>query len=121
MNNFGKKLKEKRREAGFSQRKLAEIVGVDFSYISKLENGRLPPPAAATVVRMAEILGCSDDELLAAARKLPMDVENVVTEQPGGLRFLREASKLRLTQGEWEQMIGELHNLRNEREEGMEE
>lgn len=121
MNEFGKRLKERRREAGLSQRRLAEIAGVDFSYISKLENGRLPPPAAATVVRMAKIIGCSDDELLAAARKLPMDVGNVVTEQPGGLRFLREASKLRLTQGEWERMIGELHNLRPEKDKDTEE
>ena len=39
---FGQYLREQRRRAGMSQRELASRVSVDFSYISKLENDRLP-------------------------------------------------------------------------------
>ena len=40
--------------------------GLDFSYISKLENGRIPPPAADTVVSLCRILKIEPQELLAA-------------------------------------------------------
>ena len=43
---FGQSLRELRSSKIVSQRELAEKVGVDFSYISKVENDRLPPPAA---------------------------------------------------------------------------
>jgi len=110
---FGDILREKRRAAGVSQRKLAELAGVDFSYISKIENGRLPAPAAETVVRFAEHLDCPPEELLAAAQKLPDSVGTNVSSDPSAVRFLQEASELELTSEEWEAMRGSLHGLRS--------
>ena len=40
---FGQALKEIRRGKDVTQRELATAVGVDFSYISKIENDRMPP------------------------------------------------------------------------------
>jgi transcriptional regulator with XRE-family HTH domain len=118
MNNFGTILREKRRVAGLSQRQLADRAGVDFSYISKLENGRLPSPAAETVARLAEVLGCPVEDLLSAAKKMPANLNESVG-QPAALRFLQEASRLRLSQEEWEQLLGKLHGLRSDQgEEG---
>jgi transcriptional regulator with XRE-family HTH domain len=113
MSKFGKILREKRRAAGLSQRQLAAKTGVDFSYISKLENERLPAPAAETVHRLAKVLGCPVEELLAAAHKMPVGVNDALA-QPAALRFLQEASRLRLSPGEWEQLLGKLHGLRSE-------
>ena len=93
MNDFGTVLRENRRLSGLSQRQLAEKVGVDFSYISKLENGRQPPPAAETVARLAEVLGCPVEDLLSAAKKMPANLNESVG-QPAALRFLQEASRL---------------------------
>lgn len=39
---FGKKLRELRTRAGMSLRELAIKVDVDFTYLSKIENGVLP-------------------------------------------------------------------------------
>ncbi len=114
MSTFGHILKEKRRAAGLSQRQLAERVGVDFSYISKLENDRLQPPAADTVVRIAECVNCPTEELLAAARKMPAGLNDSLINEPTALRFLQEASRMRLTQEEWQRLLGELHGLREE-------
>jgi len=116
MNDFGTVLREKRRVACLSQRQLAERAGLDFSYISKLENGRLAAPAADTVVRLAEILGCPSEELLSAAKKMPTGLSGSLTD-PAALRFLREASRLRLSQEEWEQLLGKLHGMRSDEEE----
>ena len=117
MSPFGTFLREKRRAAGISQRQLADRVGVDFSYISKLENGRLPAPAAHTVLRLAQAIECPVEDLLAAAKKMPSDLNASLTAQPVALRFLQEASNLRLSQQEWERMIGTLRALRSDRDE----
>jgi transcriptional regulator with XRE-family HTH domain len=117
MSTFGEVLKEKRRAAGLSQRQLAERAGVDFSYISKLENDRLPAPAADTTARLAACLGCPVEDLLAAARKMPAGLSDSVTNAPAAIRFLQEASRMRLTAEEWDRMLGGLHGLRSDGEE----
>lgn len=119
MGKFGDILREKRRAAGLSQRQLAEKAGVDFSYISKLENDRLSAPAAETVHRLAKVLGCPVEELLAPAGKMPVGV-NEAMAKPAALRFLQEATRLRLSSKEWDQLLGKLHGLRNDpdKEEG---
>ena len=114
-SKFGDVLRAKRRAAGVSQRKLADLAGVDFSYISKIENGRLPAPAADTVVRFAVHLDCPAEELLAAAQKLPGSVGSNVSSDPSAVRFFQEASELGLTSQEWEKMLGSLHGLRTSR------
>jgi transcriptional regulator with XRE-family HTH domain len=110
---FAEILREKRRLAGISQRRLAELVGVDFSYISKLENDRMPAPAADTIVRIAQNVGCASEELLAAAQKLPDGVGSILSGNPAAVRFLQEATSLSLNETEWEQMRGKLKTLRD--------
>jgi transcriptional regulator with XRE-family HTH domain len=113
---FGELLRRKRRAAGISQRRLAELAGLDFSYISKLENNRLAPPAADTVLKLAEVLASPPDELLSAAGKLPGEVGQKLASSPAAVRFLREATALRLTTDEWDRMRGMLFGLREEEE-----
>jgi transcriptional regulator with XRE-family HTH domain len=116
MVTFGEILRERRRLAGISQRDLATKIGVDFSYISKLENGRLPPPAVETAGRIATALSCPVEELLSAARKFPSGVESAIASEPAALRFLQKAIDLDLTQAEWERMLSRLDNLRDHAE-----
>lgn len=112
MKIFGKILREKRRISGISQRKLAEKVGVDFSYISKLENGRIPPPSAETILKISKVLDCASEELLAAAKKMPSKIGDSLAAKPSAQRFLQEAFRLNLSHDEWEEMIGGLRKLR---------
>lgn len=113
---FGAALRERRRAAGLSQRELAERIGLDFSYISKVENGRLPPPAADTVVTMCRVLGVPAEELLALAGKLPSDVRQRVSTNQVAQQFLIEAGQMRLTDEEWRQMVASLRHLRGDEE-----
>ncbi len=64
------------------ERELAVRTGLDFSYISKVENSRLPPPAADTIVSICNVLGVSPEELLALTGKTP----NVVYSERQALR-----------------------------------
>jgi transcriptional regulator with XRE-family HTH domain len=110
-NTFGQALREVRRSKGVSQRELAGKVGVDFSYISKVENGRLPPPAADTIVRICEALGVSPDPLLASTGKVPTEMKGMLSS-PSALRFMREAYQMALTDDEWNAMVGQMKRLR---------
>ncbi len=109
---FGPMLRALRRQAGLSQRELAQRAHLDFSYISKVENGRLPPPAADTIVLLCAILGVPADDLLAATRKLPTDVEEKISASATAQAFLREAQSL--TDDQWRQLTQALRQLKGE-------
>jgi len=108
---FGALLREKRQAAGVNQRELASKIKVDFSYISKLENDRLSPPAAETIVAICEVLDIAPEELLSAAGKIPSDVQKTIGESQAAQQFLREAQQLDLSDEEWQQMRKSLQNL----------
>ena len=110
--SFGAELRERRRAKGVSQRELAERAGVDFSYISKLENDRIPPPAADTAVKLCQILGIRPEDLLALGGKLPSEVEQSVGSSSAAQEFLREAQEMRLSDDEWRKASGMLRRLR---------
>ncbi len=112
-NLFGVTLREKRRLAGLSQRELAERTQLDFSYISKIENGRLPPPAADTIVLICQVLGIPPAELLALTGKLPTHVQQTVSTNQIAQEFLQEVQEMGLTDAEWKRMVKSLRNLRN--------
>jgi len=111
-STFGAMLRALRHQAGLSQRELAQRAGLDFSYISKVENGRLPPPAADTIVLLCSILGVSADDLLAATHKLPTEVEEHVSASAAAQAFLREAQSL--TEDQWQQLTQTLRQLKGE-------
>lgn len=112
VRSFGTALRERRHAAGLSQRQLAERAALDFSYISKLENDRLPPPAADTVVQICGVLGIPPGELLALAGKIPSQVREGVSTSPAAQDFLREAQQMKLSDAEWRRMASTLRRLR---------
>jgi transcriptional regulator with XRE-family HTH domain len=114
MPSFGELLREQRRAAGISQRQLAKRIGVDFSYISKLENDRLPPPSSATAAKIAVELGCAPEGLLSAAKKFPAGVEGAIASEPSALRFLQRAVNLDLSSVEWDDMLARLDEMRGQ-------
>jgi HTH-type transcriptional regulator, competence development regulator len=91
---FGERLRELRLASRMNQRTLAVKAGIDFTYLSKVENGRMPPPAAATIVKLAEALEVNPDELLVLADKIPQDLRPVITKSPALPAFLRSISDL---------------------------
>lgn len=111
--SFGQTLRELRRSSGVSQRELAEKVEVDFSYISKMENDRMPPPSADTIVRICEVLEIPPDELLSLSGKMPTQVKEMVSSSSAALQFMRQAQEMKLTEEEWEKLTLRLKRLRS--------
>ncbi|MFC2034319.1 helix-turn-helix domain-containing protein, partial [Chloroflexota bacterium] len=79
--NFGEKLRKLRKQAGFSQRELAEKIGVNYSYLSKIESGAMPPPSEKVISRLAEILNTDKDELMTMAGKVPTDIARLLMDK----------------------------------------
>lgn len=95
---FGDQLKQYRNRAGLTQRQLAEKAGLDFTYVSKIENGKVPPPTRDTVEALAKQLKLSDAEHLefvALAGTIPIDMERWVVAQPRA-RYLYRSLRERL-------------------------
>jgi transcriptional regulator with XRE-family HTH domain len=95
-----------------SQRELAKEVGVDFSYISKIENDRLSPPAADTIVKICKALEVPVEDLLALKGKIPSELEDAIGSSPGALKFMKQAQAMDLTEAEWKQLSHKLRRLR---------
>jgi transcriptional regulator with XRE-family HTH domain len=86
-DTFGSYIRERREalrkeNAEYSLRRLAKRIGVEPSYLSKVERGEVAPPSEATVIRLAEELGEDRDFLLALAGKVSSDLQNVIRSRP---------------------------------------
>jgi transcriptional regulator with XRE-family HTH domain len=71
-----------RAEPRFSVRQVAQRIGVEPAYLSKVERGLVPPPSEATIVRLAADLGEDADVLLALAGKVSSDLQAIILRRP---------------------------------------
>ncbi len=87
MTYFGGHLR-RRREAlrktdrRYSLRQVAQRVGIEPAYLSKIERGDLRPPSEATTLRLARELGEDPDVLLAMAGKVSSDLQAIIRKRP---------------------------------------
>jgi transcriptional regulator with XRE-family HTH domain len=66
----------------FSLRKLAGRVGIEPSYLSKIERGEQPPPGEEAIRRIATEMGEDSDTLLALAGKVSSDLLDIIRDRP---------------------------------------
>jgi len=89
-NTFGNRLRELRKATGKSQRELGKVVGIDYTYLSRIENGKAPPPSPHVIRRLSENLKAKGNELFDLANKEPYQVTPMEKETVMFLRTLRE-------------------------------
>ena len=88
---FGNRLRAMRTAKGLSQRALGERVGVSFTYISKVENGKLDfgdYPSEDLICRLAAALDTDEEELLLLAEKIPEAIRRRFFERPDAFRLI---------------------------------
>ncbi len=88
---FGERVRELRKRSGMNQRQVADMVGIDFTYLSKIESGALLPPSEKVIRKLAGVLGADEDELITLAGKVPSDVVHLLRNNEV-LQFLRSSS-----------------------------
>ena len=85
--NFGNLVRKSRLKAQavdrkYSLRKTAERIGIQPSYLSKIERGKLPPPGEEVICKLAEDLGLDADVMLAMAGKVSSELLEVIRKRP---------------------------------------
>ncbi|MDH3458815.1 MAG: helix-turn-helix domain-containing protein [Gemmatimonadota bacterium] len=69
-------------DATFSVRQVAGRIGVEPSFLSKVERGETPPPSEEKVKALASELGEDPDVLLALAGKVSSDLQEAIRKRP---------------------------------------
>ena len=87
MVGFGSHVRELRErkqkeDRQFSLRQVAARVGIEPTYLSKIERGELAPPSEETTRRLAAELGEDADVLLAMAGKVSSDLQAIIRKRP---------------------------------------
>ena len=79
-----RKQREQRRQSDpqFSLRKVAQRIGVQPSYLSKVERGSEGSPSEETLRRLAEDLNEDADILLALGGKISTDLASIIRKRP---------------------------------------
>lgn len=80
-HSFGRCIREARQNKGYSQRDLATLVKVDYTYLSKLENNRADyPPKEDVIQALAEHLDLDAEELSYLAGRITPEDAKIVQE-----------------------------------------
>lgn len=114
---LGERIKELRKNKKMTQRQLAEVAGIDFTYLSKIENDRLEhSPSLKALQRLAEVLEADELEFLNLADKMPPLLRDLAQNQEA-LQFFRNANKLAKPPGFWRHLSSRLDEIAKDAEE----
>ena len=94
-NDFGKLIRQARKDLKLSQRELAKLLKIDFTYLSKLENNRADYAPKEDVIRgLAKHLKLNEEELIFLAGRIPQQEEDLLKQHykdmPALFRRMRE-------------------------------
>jgi HTH-type transcriptional regulator, competence development regulator len=92
--SFGREIQRLRRASGLTQRQAAAQLGIDFTYLSKLENDRGEAAGEDTVRRMADLYNADAERLLALAGKVPPELRHKALEDQRFATLLRKLPNL---------------------------
>jgi len=112
---FGEKIRELRKGKNLGQRALADLVGVSFTYISKVENEKMDfgdYPSEDLIYKLAKALDADADELLLLAKKIPDEIKSRVLERPDAFRRIAK-----LDDGELDDLLREMERKKEEEDE----
>jgi len=87
MQTFGQFIRARREllrktDPTYSVRQVAKRMGIQPSYLSKVERGEVSPPSEETTRKLAHELGVDSDMLLAMAGKVSSDLQDVIRKRP---------------------------------------
>ncbi|KJH69799.1 helix-turn-helix domain-containing protein [Aliterella atlantica] len=92
---FGQIIRTARADKGYSQRDLARLVEIDFTYLSKLESDATEyPPKEYVIQQLAYYLGLDYEELVCLTGRLPERYQDFLQQNyqvmPALFRWMRQ-------------------------------
>jgi len=98
---YGKWLRAARRAKRLTQQQLADAVGIDRSYVVKIETGKVQLPEEFSRARFHKVLETSEDELIALGIVQPNDVLIRVGEPAIAHATVQASCRLRTRDRPW--------------------
>ncbi len=104
--DFGSRIRQLRKSKKISLRDFADQIHVDFTYLSKIENGKVEPPSEEKIRSIATQLGVGEEELLELAGKVSQEeIRKAVQLNPSVGILLRRIQSRNLTREQIENMV----------------
>lgn len=72
----------RKTDRSYSLRQVAQRIGVEPAYLSKIERDQVAPPSEATTRKLAAELGEDADILLAMSDKVSTDLKEIILKRP---------------------------------------
>ncbi len=97
---FGRIIRTKREslktvDAKYSLRQVAHRIGIQPSFLSKIEREEEASLSTAKIIALANDLSFDPDELLALNGKISNDIQSLITKRPGLLaKLIRQLCNL---------------------------
>ena len=101
MTTIGERIRQLRKQSNLTQRALARQVGMNFTYLSRIENDRLDAdqtPREDTLKAIATALSADVDELLLLARRIPESISKRILHNPTVFRKMLSLSDAAIEQ-----------------------
>ena len=105
MTTIGQRIRELRKARNLTQRELADRIGINFTYLSRIENDRLDAdqtPREDTLRSLADALEADLDELVLLAQRVPESMRERIVSRPELFRKI-----VSLSDEELEQLLGD--------------
>lgn len=95
MEKFGAFIRREREalDPKVGLRDMAKMIGVSPTYLSRVERDEFPPPAEDKVRKIAAIINCDADDLLARAGRVSSDISDIIKRHPVELSALLRTTK----------------------------
>lgn len=77
-----KRMQLRERDARYSLRQVAQRIGIEPAYLSKIELEQFAPPGEEVTRALAHELGVDPDVLLAMSGKVSRDLQDVIRKRP---------------------------------------
>ena len=101
--HIGEKLREIREKKGFTMREVAEIIDINYSYISKIEKGKIP--SLEKLNKLCDLYGIPVASLFGEEVKTPKELQDIGVEW---ISFAKEMEKKDISPEEIKQIMAAL-------------
>ncbi len=99
--NFGKQVRYDRESASMTVRELAKEASIDYSYVSKIENGKTTSGLSRDVVKaLAQALNADEIDYFRLSGLLPESLGKCLKDHKAR-KFLRRISEAKLSESDW--------------------
>lgn len=108
---IGERLKKARQDKSYSLRKVGEITGLDYSYLGKIENGKVSSPSLKTLEQLCRLYDIKEAELFGEQVEVPKELEELGVEW---IAFAEEMKKQELTPDEIKKYVEIVKKLKKD-------